>query len=174
MTFRGPIFYDSADANFYADPASTSIFNNVRITTLGVGTPASGTTGEIRATNEVTAYYSDRRLKTDIEKIDNALEKITRLNGVTYRANEIAVNYGYDSTKKHTGLLADEVQEVLPEVIRAAPFDIDENGKSKSGENFLTVQYEKIIPLLIEGIKELSKEVEQLKLEITELQNHNS
>jgi hypothetical protein len=55
------------------------------------------------------------------------------------------------------------VQAVLPEVIKPAPFDTDENGASKSGENYLTVQYEKIVPLLIEAIKELSKKVELLE-----------
>jgi hypothetical protein len=57
--------------------------------------------------------------------------------------------------------------QVLPEAVKPAPFDlirIDENTEiSRSGENYQTVQYEKLVPLLIEAIKELNKEVQQLK-----------
>ena len=63
-------------------------------------------------------------------------------------------------------MLAQQIQEVLPDVVKFAPFDRDENGNSISGENYLTVQYEKIVPLLIEAIKELSKEVNELKSKI--------
>ena len=51
----------------------------------------------------------------------------------------------------------------MPEVVKAAPFDLDENGNSKSGENYKTIQYEKLVPLLIEAIKELSNEINNLK-----------
>jgi hypothetical protein len=59
---------------------------------------------------------------------------------------------------------------VIPEAVKAAPFDIHE-GESKSGENFLTVQYEKIVPLLIESIKAQQKQIDELKNEITLLKN---
>jgi len=61
------------------------------------------------------------------------------------------------------GVSAQEVKAVLPEVVSAAPFDLDEKGESKSGENYMTVNYEKLVPLLIEAIKELKAEVEALK-----------
>jgi hypothetical protein len=61
------------------------------------------------------------------------------------------------------GLFADEVDSVLPEAVRPAPFDDDGAGGSKSGENYQTIQYEKIVPLLIEAIKELKLEIEMLK-----------
>jgi hypothetical protein len=60
-------------------------------------------------------------------------------------------------------MFAQDVQEVLPEAVKIAPFDNDGNGNSKSGENYLTIQYEKIVPLLVEAIKELKKEIEELK-----------
>ena len=69
--------------------------------------------------------------------------------------------------KVEAGVLAQEVQEVFPEVVQQAPFDYaaDENGNliSKSGENYLTVKYEKLVPLLIEAVKELSNKVEELE-----------
>jgi hypothetical protein len=130
---------------------------------LGVGTSASGSAGEIRATGEITAYYSDRRLKTNVNLIDGALNKVQSLNGITYTPNELAASFGYDITAKIVGLFADEVESVLPEAVRPAPFDQDENGNSISGENYKTIQYEKLVPLLVEAVKELSAEVAELK-----------
>lgn len=122
-----------------------------------------GVVGEIRATQDITAYYSDRRLKENVVGISNAVEKVNSLNGIVYNPNDLAVSFGYDKTTKLVGLFADEVEAVLPEAVRRAPFDQDEFGNSKSGENYKTIQYEKIVPLLIEAIKELKAEIEQLK-----------
>jgi hypothetical protein len=52
---------------------------------------------------------------------------------------------------------------VLPEAIRPAPFDTDENGNSITGQNYLTVQYEQLIPVLVEAIKELASEIDVLR-----------
>jgi trimeric autotransporter adhesin len=89
------------------------------------------------------------------------------LRGVTYNANELAESFGYTNKENQVGVLAGDVLKVLPEAVKPAPFDIiriDENTEvSRSGENYQTVQYEKLVPLLIEAIKELNKEVQQLK-----------
>jgi hypothetical protein len=168
--FRAPIFYDSNNTGYYTDPASTSNLNNVQVLTFGVGTAASGTTGEIRATNNVTAYYSDERLKENITTISSALSKLLTLRGVTFNSNEIAEQYGYTDKKEQVGVIAQDVEKVLPQVVVPAPFDIaqDEDGNeySKSGENYKTVHYDKLVPLLIEAIKELKGEIEELKLKI--------
>ena len=124
-----------------------------RAKSIGVGTAATGSAGEIRATGNITAFYSDERLKTKIAEISNALEKVCSLSGFYYRANEKAQELGYDGDTVHVGLSAQEVQNVLPEVVVPAPID----------SNYLTVQYEKIIPLLVEAIKELKAEVDSLK-----------
>ena len=137
--------------------------SNVQFNSLGVNTAGSGTAGEIRATNEITAYYSDRRLKENVKVIDNAVEKVLLLNGITYTPNELAESFGYDRTTKLVGLFADEVEVVLPEATRPAPFDQDENGNSKSGENYKTIQYEKVVPLLVEAIKEQQRQIAQLQ-----------
>lgn len=132
------------------------------------------TSGNFAVIGEVVAYASDQRLKNDINVIENALEKINQISGVTFVWNNVAEPWGFKTdNKKDIGVIAQEVQKVLPEVVKPAPFDQGEHGISKSGENFLTVQYEKIVPLLIEGIKELSREVGNLKLQIAELKNHN-
>jgi DNA recombination-dependent growth factor C len=119
---------------------------------LGVGTAASGTAGEIRAINNITAYYSDDNLKTRIGNIENALEKVMSLNGFYYEANETAQALGY-TVKREVGVSAQEVQKILPEIVVPAPID----------DKYLTVHYEKLIPLLIESIKELKAEIDALK-----------
>jgi hypothetical protein len=137
------------------------------VNSLGVGTALpSGTAGEIRASNEITAYFSDRRLKENVQIIDDALVKVLSLTGITYTPNDLAESFGYDKTKKLVGVFADEIDAVLPEAVRPAPFDIDENGNSKSGENYKTVQYEKIVPLLIEAIKDQQKVIEKLQADL--------
>lgn len=143
---------------------SGAIFGgNTRVDSLGVNTNASGTAGEIRATNAITAFYSDKRLKDIQGNIEDALDKVDALNGVVYTQNKKAEEFGYNDYSQQVGLIAQEVQEVLPEIVKAAPFDIDENNNSISGDNYLTVQYEKVIPLLVEAIKELKAQVEELK-----------
>lgn len=148
-------------------PQDLATTSNPQFGSLGIGTAASGTAGEIRATNQITAYYSDERLKENIEIIPNALEKVMELRGVTYNANELAESFGFINKEKQVGVLSADVQKVLPEAVKPAPFDlirIDENTEiSRSGENYQTVQYEKIVPLLIEAIKELNKEIKKLK-----------
>jgi hypothetical protein len=130
----------------------TSTSQNSQFNSVGVGTAASGTAGEIRATNNVTAYYSDERLKTKLGNIDNALAKLETLSGFYYEANEIAQALGYE-VKKEVGVSAQEVQAVMPEVVAPAPID----------DKYLTVRYERLVPLLIEAIKELSEKVKALE-----------
>ena len=140
--------------------------NNYQVNSFGVGTAASGTAGEIRATNDITAFYSDLRLKENISPIADALTKVCSLRGVTYNANDVAASFGY-TREDQVGVIAQEVEKVLPQVVKAAPFDVDVdddgNEYSRSGENYKTVKYEKIVPLLIEAIKELKAEIEELK-----------
>ncbi len=110
-------------------------------------------TGQLDVTGNIRAFTSDIRLKTDIEPITNALSKVDSLNGFTYNHNEVAAALGFDTETRYAGVSAQEVEKVLPEVVSPAPVD----------ENYKTVQYEHIVPLLIEAIKELKAEVEELK-----------
>ena len=102
---------------------------------------------------DITAFASDERLKTNISPITDALFKVNSLNGFTYNFNEIAGELGFDTEIDYAGVSAQEVQKVLPEVVRPAPVD----------DKYITVQYDKVIPLLIEAIKELSDKVDSLE-----------
>jgi hypothetical protein len=133
-------------------PQSIGTASSVQFGSFGVGTAASGTSGEIRATNNVTSFYSDERLKTKLGNIDNALAKLETLNGFYYEANEVAQALGYE-VKKEVGVSAQEVQAIMPEVVAPAPID----------DKYLTVRYERLVPLLIEAIKELSEKVKTLE-----------
>ena len=140
---------------------------------IGIGTtnPAAilHVEGEIISTNKITSYYSDERLKTDIEFISEPLNIIEQLNGFYYKPNELAKSLGIKSNKRELGLSAQEVNKVLPELVDLAPLDIicDNNNNiiSKSGENYLTISYDKIIPVIIESIKKLNSEIKLLKEE---------
>jgi hypothetical protein len=106
-------------------------------------------------------------LKVRIGNIENALSKVQQLNGFHYTNSDVAKSLGYTTDEQQVGVSAQEVQEVLPEVVVLAPIDrlVLESGEiiSKSGENYLTVKYEKIVPLIIEAIKELKAELDELK-----------
>ena len=161
-TYSGSI---SGTLTTAAQTAITSVgtLTNLQTTSFGVGTAASGTAGEIRATNAITAFYSDKRLKTNFKAIEHPLDKVDQLTGLMYTQNALAEQFGYNDYSQQVGVFAQDVQQVQPEAVKPAPFDIAEDGTSSSGENYLTVQYEKLIPLLIEAIKELRAEVNQLK-----------
>jgi hypothetical protein len=131
---------------------------------LGVNVNPNATAGRIDASNDVVAYSSDKRLKTNIKPIENSLDKVLSLKGFTYNWNELAKEVANFNTEESlVGVFAQEIKDVLPEAVKLAPFDNDGNDNSKSGENYLTVQYEKIVPLLIEAIKEQQNQINELK-----------
>jgi hypothetical protein len=144
---------------------ATNTSNNFQMNSLGVGTAASGTAGEIRATNSITSWYSDERLKENVAVINNALEKLIQLDGVTFNANSVAEEYGFTDKSQQVGVLAQQVEKVLPEAVKPAPFDImlyENTEISRTGENYKTVQYEKLVPLLIQAVKELNEKLENM------------
>jgi hypothetical protein len=129
---------------------------------LSVGTTAVGA-GELRATGEVTAFYSDERLKNILGPIDDALNKVIQLEGVYFEPNEKALGLGYEM-KRHVGVSAQRTQNIIPEIVTTAPID----------QNYLTVKYEKLSPLLIEAIKELNARVDNIEKKIDSLVNRNA
>ena len=132
----------------------TSVGTLTSLTVSGAtATGALTVTGAITATGDITAFYtSDKRHKNNIKTIPNALEKVTKLNGVTWEWND-DVNEVTKSTPK-TGLIAQEVQEVLPEVVKTRD------------DGFLALDYSKMMGLLVEAIKEQQIQIEELKAQI--------
>lgn len=134
---------------------------SVQMGSLGVGTPASGTTGQIRATNDITAYYtSDRNLKTNITTIENALEKLRQLSGVMFDWTDEYIEShggedGYFIRRRDTGIIAQDVQRVLPEVV----------GQRADGS--LAVKYEKMMGLVIQAINELAAQVDEIQQKVS-------
>jgi perosamine synthetase len=103
--------------------------------------------GNMYAAGNITAYSSDVRLKENIVTIDNALNKLQKIRGVYYDWKDIVDDLGFNPIDRHDiGVIAQEVGEVIPQAIKPAPFDTGCDGKSESGENYVTVQMEKIIP----------------------------
>jgi len=137
--------------------ASNVEFEDTQLDSLGVGTAASSTTGEIRATNDVTAFYSsDKSLKENIKNIENPLEKVSQINGVTFDWTEdyIKQHGGEDKyfvRKNDVGVIAQEIEKVLPQVVATRE------------DGIKAVKYDRIVALLIESVKELKKEIEELK-----------
>jgi hypothetical protein len=135
------------------------VANNART----VATRMTIDNGNANFTGDVVAYSSDVRLKTNIHRIENAVDKVLALNGVSYTWKDNVEELGFTpNQEKEIGLLAQEVQQVFPELVTLAPFD-KENGTSKSGENYLTVHYERVVAVLVEAIKELKAEIDTLK-----------
>jgi trimeric autotransporter adhesin len=119
---------------------------------VGIGTAPTSYTlqvgGTIGASGDITALYSDDRLKTRTGSLDNALAKVCSLDTFTYVSNDAAKALGYDN-KQRVGLSAQQVQKILPEAVCPAP----------ANPEYLTIQYEKLVPLLVEAIKELSSKI---------------
>lgn len=138
--------------------ASGTIFGSVPqlevggLTELNGDLYVKGTNGEIRADGNITAYYgttSDKRLKDNIQKLQNPLDKILKIGGYTFDWNENQKTYEVGETDY--GVVAQEVQEIFPDIVKT------------QNSGYLGVRYDKFIPILIESIKELNEKVEMLE-----------
>lgn len=137
--------------------ATLEATGNARVNSFGVATAASGTAGEIRATNNVTAYYSsDAKFKNNVRDIPDALNKVGAIGGKLFTWTDDYVEAhggadGYFVQKDDFGVIAQDVQAVFPEAVRTR-----EDGS-------LAVDYAKLSALAFAAIVELTKEVEKLK-----------
>ena len=137
--------------------SNTTAGNDVRLDSFGVGTDASGTTGEIRATNDVTAFYSsDVSLKENIINIPSPMDLVSKLNGVLFDWKKDYIDQrggedGYFVRKKDVGVLAQDVEKVLPEIV----------GTRSDGVK--AVKYDRLTSLLIECVKDLQGQIDKLK-----------
>ena len=125
---------------------------NLNINAAGSGTLVAiqtntTITGILSVTDDITAFWSsDERLKDNITKIDNPLDKVLSISGNTFDWNEKSNKSGHD-----VGLIAQEIEKVLPEAVTTR-----DNG-------YLAVDYHKVVPRLVEAIKELSAKVDELE-----------
>jgi len=141
------------------DASGNTVLNNTQVSGglyVGNGTSAYAQ-DEIRAEGNITAFYSsDATMKMNINPLQNALDKVKSISGVNFDWTDEVVEKrggedGYFVRKKDVGVIAQEIQKVLPEVV----------AERKDGT--LAVRYEGIVPLLIEAIKELSDKVKSLE-----------
>tara|TARA_R110000803_G_scaffold148262_2_gene213677 strand:- start:8517 stop:10400 length:1884 start_codon:yes stop_codon:yes gene_type:complete len=124
--------------------------DDVRFDSFGVGTAASGTTGEIRATGDITAYYSsDERLKENFAPLEGALDKVNAMGGYEFDWKE-GIEDVVSKTGHDIGVKAQEVQAQYPELVHER-----DNG-------YLAVDYIKLNAVLIQAVKELSAKVDEL------------
>lgn len=167
LEITAPVSTNTGSTVVKRDSTGSFSAQDINANSIGLGTSASGTTGELFAAGQIISFYSDERLKENIEPITNALDKVASLRGVTYTANDLAESLGFINKDRQVGVFAQDVEKVQPEAVKPAPFDLvkSEDGTeiSKSGENYKTVQYEKLVPLLVEAIKELNNQIKELK-----------
>jgi len=182
---RSPIFYDLNNTGYYLDPTSTSSLRTVgdwrsdsaawtgefagkiqyhssiwyfqAATAFQFRNSGGSQVGYIDSSGNATfsgnvTAYSDSRLKENVVTVDNALDKATALRGVYY--NKIG------DPKRRVGVIAQEIQEVLPEVVLTVT---EKNPATGEDSEMLAVDYGNIVGLLIEAVKELRAEVEKLK-----------
>lgn len=135
----------------------TSTTQNSQFNSVGVGTAGSGTAGEIRATNNVTAYYSsDRSLKENIKDVSNSLDIVCAIGSKTFDWTDDYIKAkggedGYFVTKSDFGVIAQDVKQVFPQAVRTRD------------DGTLAVDYEKLATLSFGAIKELVKRIEDLE-----------
>ena len=149
----------ACELNFDASLKLATTTNGVHIQNggLGVGTDAAATDGQIRATDDITAFYSsDVALKENIHNIESPMDKVQQLNGVLFDWKEDYIKNnggadGYFVRKTDVGVIAQDVEKVLPEVVGTRP-----NGVK-------AVKYDRLCALLIECVKDLQLQVNDLK-----------
>jgi hypothetical protein len=138
-------------------PQAVGTSSNVQFGSLGVGTAASGTSGEIRATNNITAYYSsDVKFKESIEPIQDALGKVLAIGGKTFSWTDEYIKYhggedGYFVRKQDFGVIAQDVEKVFPLAVRSRD------------DGSLALDYEKLVSLAFAAIVELNNKIDKAK-----------
>ena len=130
---------------------------NYQQNSIGVGTAASGVSGEIRAVGDVKGFFtSDKQFKENIQNIENPLELVKRINGVRFDwTEEYIKKFGgvddYFLRKRDVGVIAQEIEVILPELVGTRP------------DGSKAVKYDRLVALLIECVKDLDKEIKTLK-----------
>jgi len=148
----------AAEANLRFDGTQLRIYNganeNVRFTA----------DGSIHARGDIVAFstiFSDERLKDNIEPLENSLDKVLQLEGISYNRKL--------NGDKHLGFIAQKVEKIIPEVVVEMPLPLETGGDEVTP--YKTIRYQEIIPYLTEAIKDQQKQIDHLKKEIEILKN---
>ena len=123
-----------------------------------IAKPKGSNFGKVMAENDVIAFASDKRLKENIIKISNPLDKIQQVRGVYFDWNQKSKEKGFRAAreKNEIGMIAQEVEQIIPQAIEPAPFN----------KEYKTIKYDRLIPLLVECIKDQQKQIDELKSKI--------
>ena len=161
---------------------TSNLSNTLTVGTLGTDTEILEVKGKARIRNEllcdndIVAYYSDERLKKKLNSLSNVLENLEKIDVFKYENSDIANKYF--ENKLQIGLSAQEINKYYPELVALAPFDsiydeIQNKFVSKSGENYLTLKYDRLVVVSLQGIKELNNKNKNLENKIENLENKN-
>lgn len=179
-SWRGPISFVSRSTSLYTQYFDASQVTDVEWRKHNDGTSFSNVlsinlaSGDLRAIGNVSAGYSDIRLKDVIEPLSNSRDALKQWSTFKYTANDVAVKLSegsYNKDNVEIGLSAQDVQKTHPELIKAAPVDIGEGGKSVSGEDYLTLDYSRTVAVVVDAVNETTDEVEALKERVAQLEN---
>lgn len=147
-------FHFSSSSHSFYKTAAAHIWYNASDSTIGT----LDASGNFSVPGDVTAYSSDERLKENVREIEAPLDKIDQINGYLFDwKRELVDELGftpYQYEDEH-GFLAQEIQKIMPDAVRPAVFN----------DEYLTVKYERLVPLAIAGIKALKKENDELRQE---------
>lgn len=152
---NSPLTNTEIDQNFIN--LNDALSGSVQFTTLGVGTAGSGVTGEIRATNNITAFYtSDIKFKENVRDIDEPLEKVLAIGGkyFDWSDNYLLAHGGEDNyflRKQDFGVIAQDVLKVFPVAVRT------------KSDGTLAVDYEKLCALSFAAIRQLEERIKVLE-----------
>ena len=173
---KGRIGYDSSTNYFWIQGVASnghihlsgrndSVLENITLKATNVDAHQNFTaSGNITAYGEVTAYYSsDKRLKENIQKL-TALSVIRNLQPVSFDWTEEALTIRHKQIKHDYGLIAQEVEEYLPDIV----------GHDMYRKGYLGIDYTKLIPFALAGIKEVDSEVTRLKQRVEQLEQRLS
>lgn len=153
-TGQGQIALESDSVFRFRDGVTHSTMKAVGMGNLTV-------TGAITATGDITAFFSDARLK-DVEKpVTGAIDSIMNWNAVHYTANQTAGDLGYDMELKQVGLLTQDIEVDYPEFVKDAPINID------NGTDFKTLDYARIVAVLTAGMQEQQEMIKSLQDRLT-------
>jgi len=184
------VTFDVAEWNNSGDSRNRFLFNSLGSTIFMGGNsggtnfefrPNGGSTlwqmsgsGDFSATGNITAYFSDFRLKTDIIHLSqqDSLEKLKQITPVSFKFNDIGKKLlNRESTDVETGFIAQNIKEVFPEAVAIQPLQFNRTDVIiDKDEPYLTVRPEKLIPLLVNAVKQLSKENDELKDRIRDIE----